>query len=572
MGHFTRNLSPFSNKNRHVIKNSWEELAAFNASREADANMPTQTKMFGITNILNQRLPAQAIGEDTERQKVDESDLMGGGEKEKTQFKKHYQSKKYTKDDMNQLDSKTTDQPHHKKPRHKDFGMSSVKDITTSEWVLVHNAPPMSQLSDLLPSLSNILEYEINKGVIDLDELLKGRNFTFKHPKYYQRLKKLDALRSLYSKGNLTEESGLPLWKFNIDPDQSLPAQLIKEVRLHLSYRARPMGWFLRFANRSIAHAVRCHVANAQVHETMLCEQFEEEQQTVRRERKMWMDGLWKRVYDDYARENSLGLEKGVEEQELMDVVDDHELDGSDNGSLGCSGNDSNQLDEGLDIDGEKDKPKHDVNEFFDEYSQSHPYPMHSTSMPMVESVFRLHHLKCGSIPLQVSEFMPTTSPIAKGNIHSTWEQHSFHLGNLLDLSDSVVRVETSAVKTTVNDIKYLFRAYDLESIYPEPIAKEMLPASFVDLPQSIGWNLRRYESFDETTPLHLPIDMLVQAPEKKGFGKRDEKKKIDPPVNHMFLVRFATPVEARMAIREKQGSVVHGAPLMMTQYPKAEM
>ena len=461
--------------------------------------------------------------------------------------------------------------------------ISAIKDVTTSEWLLVSNIPPMSKLSDLLPSLSNILEYEINKGIIDINKLT-SENDSETHHDYTRHLEENDALPLLYSAKSLTNDSGIPLLNINLNPDLSLPSQFITEARLHLSYRARPMGWFLRFTDESIAHAIFCHIQEAGKHEELIRGQFEKERDEVLKERRVWTEKLWKSVHDDYGintRKYESVFNDRMEEKELMWGKDfDHdpievdstgEVDNPDS----CKYDQLGGIDEA--INSSEGECNNDVNDFFDEYTKSHPYPMHSTSMPSVETVFGLHYLKCGSTPLLVDKFSPTSTPVETNERLGIWEQHSFHLGNLLDLSDSCVRVETHALKTSVAEIKWLFRGYDFKNIYPlSSDSKDQLPSlSFADLPKSIGWNLNRYVVNDKETNSPDAVDFLVIG-KGRAFRDQNEKfsrttKQIDRPTHHVFLIRFATPADARMAVRQMQGTMFNERRMLLSQYPSAD-
>ncbi|KAL3802657.1 hypothetical protein HJC23_011981 [Cyclotella cryptica] len=490
--------------------------------------------------------------------------------------------------------SKPSIRPHQTNHEPKESPKSArkfiSKNVTTSEWVLVSNIPPMSKLSDLIPSLSDILQFEIKKGIIDLDKLLLNNNNTidasaFENQTSYQRLQEMNALHSLYSTQTIKSDSGIPLVTFHPDPNQSLPSQLLLEARLHLSYRARPMGWFLRFSNRSIAHAVRCHVREAERHEGLIREQFESEKKEIRRERGLWTEGLWRKVWEDCGAEafakkkkRSMMEEESVEERGLMwgdDAVSDEDWDESDPADVDIPV--ETALEDGVEMEGDGVTSNltggQSVDEFFDEYARSHPYPMHSTTMPSVESVFGYHHLKCGSTPLQIQEFTPIISPLDKKR--PSWEQNSFHLGNLLDLSDSVIRVETNSLRTTLDEVKYLFRGYDLKSIWPGPSGdQEQLPSWCADLPKSIGWNLRRHGTSGNDAS-QAAVDILVEGKNRNthfSSGNGERGSTIGRPSQHMFLVRFATPADARMAVRDKQGIELNQRRLMLSQYPRVEL
>ena len=561
------------------------------------------TSVFGVANILKQRSWSSSVLPDTDNAldphedpknsdvKTERRILQNKNRGLPTTHGKDYETDQTPSDLSGMADRPKIEKKfkHKSKDREKLSRVSSINDITTSDWLLVSNIPPMSQLSDLLPSLDNILKYEINKGIINLDELLTSngtKSVDFRDPEYYHQLKEMDALDSLYSTQTIHSESSVPLCKLTLDPDQSLTSQLIVEARLHLSYRARPMGWFLRFNNRSIAHAVRCHVREAERHTRLIKEKFKDERKSVLSQRRVWIEGLWKSVRGDYAKKHSrkrhLGVKDSLKDRKLMwgeDVVTEQESD--DVAARSLDEHISNEENELTDIDTaineDRDQSRHEVDKFYDDYTEARPYPMHTTTMPSVESVFEWHNLKVGSASLRVDEFSPTSSPIKTEKKMDYWEQHSFHLASALDLSDSCVRVETTALNTKVHEIIYLLRGYDLKSIYLEAPGLKQMPSSFAHLPKSIGWNLRQCECDDKSTPQQLAVDLLVAGEDMRNFQRRNgvsgkRQDMVTPPWKHTFLIRFATPADARMAIREMQGTPINERRMIFSQYPRADL
>lgn len=538
------------------------------------ADVSTQANILFSTNLLKQRLAGQEMFSD------ENQDTAAG---DNTYWKKRNRNRHHRKDHKSRRwkDSKIKGEQvvHSKEENSNDEKRHDLMDVTTSDWLLVSNIPHISKLSDVLSSLSSILKFEVEKGILNLDEL------DSKDAECYQRLKQIDALHSLYTTQELTPENNLPLVKLDLDPEQSLPSQLIAEARLHLSYRARPTGWFLRFANRSIAHAVRCHINEADRHQAIIREQHDIERKEIREERKDWISGLSLKVRNEClaqhpSKNNSLAMKDSLAEKELMwgeDLVHGKKSVEADDSSFGGDGDAkqddySEDMDEAINVS--EEQPNDKVNTFYDEYAQSRPYPMHSTSMPSVESVFGFHRLRCGSKILRVREFSP--SPIASKRLSpmDSWDQHSFHLSNVLELSDSVVRVETHGLNTTTNNVKYLFRAYDFESIYPDPSgSREKLADSFTELPKSIGWNVLCYESSDVEHLPHRAVDLLVQGQQKQWDRRQQERTgqtQLSQPTNHTFLIRFASSSDARMAVREMQGTMYNERPMTLTQYPSA--
>lgn len=178
---------------------------------------------------------------------------------------------------------------HDNRPRKKI--VDTKAEIATSEWIKVSNIPPMSKLSDVFPSLNQIIDYEMQKGIIDLDALdnMGGYDNVTSHA-----LDAVGALNSLYSTQQISGGNrNIPLWTPPSSTELEDKADvfpMILEARLHLSYRARPMGWFLRLPNRSVVNAILNHVRRAEN------EQWSKwnvhEAKTVKYARKKWREGL----------------------------------------------------------------------------------------------------------------------------------------------------------------------------------------------------------------------------------------------------------------------------------------
>ncbi|KAL7542640.1 hypothetical protein ACHAXR_011970 [Thalassiosira sp. AJA248-18] len=426
----------------------------------------------------------------------------------------------------------------------------------TSDWVIVSRVPPMSKLSDLFQSLNQITDYELQKGIIDLDALGNLENGATSNA-----LDEIGALHSLYSTQQIDDDS-IPLWTPSSDsPSNSYldACPMILEARLHLSYRARPMGWFLRLPNRSVVHAVLNHVRQAKKYKREQEWRLKKEDGNLRQKRREWREGLWKGVWTEY--------ERGVLEKESQAMLEDESHDDRElmwGDGLGEEENETSFEGVPSKEDGESMQPfdaedqNHDVDDYLQKYLESYPYPAQSTSPSSGGSQYQV--LKSGSMVLDIREFSPTHSEKSLLNNESPWEQHSFHLSPLFNLSDSVVRVEAPDLRTTVHDIQFLFRGYDLESISPELEDSSIVPTEF---PESLGWNIN----------LKSNVDFLVKGTyipkQRSAFFNSDRKESIAVRAKrHTFLVRFASPAEARMAVRDKQGSKLNDQSLSVTQYP----
>ena len=128
----------------------------------------------------------------------------------------------------------------------------------------------------------------------------------------------------------------------------------------------------------------------------------------------------------------------------------------------------------------------------------------------------------------------------------------------MLNLSDSVVRVETTDLKVNAGDIRYLFRGYDLESVYPDSEGKAGLPSRLSELPLSLGWNIRS----------HGNVDLLVRGASAR-FARDTHAGGPPRARHHAFFVRFASPSDARMAVRDQDGSHYRDLGVSMVQYPR---
>ena len=110
-----------------------------------------------------------------------------------------------------------------------------------------------------------------------------------------------------------------------------------------------------------------------------------------------------------------------------------------------------------------------------------------------------------------------------------------------------MVRVETSDLTATEEDIQYYFRGYDLMAIKED--TRPDVSSYFTNYTRSIGWNIT-------STGI---VDLLTVE------GKHTDRKH---GTQRVFLVHFASSAEARMAIRDKDGKLEEGFGLSLTAYP----
>ena len=442
------------------------------------------------------------------------------------------------------------------------IGPKKQINVASTEWIQVSSTPPMSKLSDLFPSLNQIIEFELQKGIIDLDVLERLKHDSgASHTAAFRALGELDASNSLYTTEKINDDNpNIPLWtpaSSSNSPDaypDNYP--IVQEARIQLSYRAQPVGWFLRLPCRSVVNAVLNHVrlANKQLLNSV-------QLNNLKQDRKKWRECLWKGVYADYE---SLAEKKDMRSALDKEHHDEKELMWG-YGKLGQDIEDNSVLESS--VVGESDtattfdddRRNDEGNDYLQSYMQRHPFP----SQLMNSSSYR--PLKSGSTIVSVREFSPYLADVALSDKkHVPWEQHAFHLSPLLNISDSVVRVETSDLNVSEEDIQYLFRGYDLKSI-PESTELTTLPSGIDKIIESLGWNVQ----------CNGNADMLVHgkhAPYERGSERGHTKGAPNRANRNTFLVRFSSPAEARMAVRDTNGQFIreYGERLQVTLFPSS--
>ena len=460
------------------------------------------------------------------------------------------------------------------KPNNKNENINNAINnaIPTSEWILVSNIPPSSHLSDIFPSLSKIVDFELKKGIIDLDAIREDEESDIPIWKPPEEIPTFTTFSESFQNVNDSPDDGTNVSSSNSSNSNhsSLPSHMILEARIHLSYRARPLGWFLRFPNRSVVNAILNHVNEAErlQHEIKQYgrpeKMGENDDKRLKRERWEWREGLWEGVMHDVN--SNVTMSKETDEFDVQrEVEDESESPGEDSESFS--------------------------NENENEHALSSCPSVPDHLMPLTpseeqQSLANYHSLRCGLETLSIQEFHPnsfdnTTAEKQEARQHLPWEQHSFHMGPLLQLSDSVVRVETTALKTTIEEIQYLFRGYHLKSIWPDESSdvddsnisstSTVVPSIYTKYPKSIGWTLPPAAQNNKHRPPQSAVDFLLRG-SNKNRSKIDEVDNVGLPKKHTFLVRFANPAEARMAVRDKRGIPFSATRLLVSQFPRQEL
>ena len=408
---------------------------------------------------------------------------------------------------------------------------------TTSSWVLVENTPDSANVSDLYESLNEILEFELSKGIIDLDGIQNNE-------KARAALEDIGALESLYTTQAI-ESGDIPLWA----PDDGDSAgsggarcPLLVEARPYLSYWARPTGFFLRLPNRSVAHALLRHVERAGALVSRQKWRNKAAHIKLGSEREEWVTGLWKRVQADYEQENAdkrlQGSSRGEAEMVAQDLL----------GEDLSKSRDSAGAEEGCgesSISGESDSDE--VFDFLQEYTESNPYPLRTATLDPDASDFSV--LRCGALRVSVKGFVPFQGSNLDTRRRGdppvpTWEQHAFEISGNLRLSDSIVRVVTNSL-IRLNELQHFFRHCDLEATWPTE--EQGVADCFRDIPSSIGWNLNGRGRRSN-------VDLLLSGVSRGEF-LASKKVGLPKAKKNTYLVRFASPSAARMAVRNYQGA-----------------
>lgn len=429
-------------------------------------------------------------------------------------------------------------------------------NVATSEWIQVSSTPPMSKLSDLLPSLNQILEFEQQKGIIDLN-VLESLKHNSSARSVFRSLDELDGSNSLYTTEVISDgRTAIPLWtptsSDNSQHSYMLDAcPMIQEARIQLSICAHPVGWFLRLPCRSVVNAVLNHVclANNQLLNSVQIS-------SLKHERKKWREGLWKGVYAEYescaeVKDMQLALENDhLDEKEMMWGYGNLEQDEE------CSLLESaavRESDPGTAYDQNNEGKR-----YLQSYIQKHPFP----SQLLRLSSYR--PLKSGSKIVSVREFTPLMSEFTDEK-HIPWDQCAFYLSPLLNISDSVIRLETSDLYLSEEDIQQIFRGYDLKSI-PEIIESATLPYGFDAFIRALGWNIASGSNVDMTAKGNYePNENISMRGRTKKMTRREK--------TNTFLVRFASPSEARMAIRDINRNLrEYGDRLHVTAFPSSDL
>ena len=159
---------------------------------------------------------------------------------------------------------------------------------------------------------------------------------------------------------------------------------------------------------------------------------------------------------------------------------------------------------------------------------------------------------------LAVGEFDPARGRVLSGpfNTDTALVEGSFDRAVRLRLDDSVVRVENCPVRSTAEDMRYLFRRYDIID------TRRLRDDKGLDAAQLLVQG--NYGRYNDGKPFY---------PNRNYHGENSDEiqpLRTDTPIaTNTFIVRFETAADARAAIREMQMVEFEGRQLQLAQYPR---
>lgn len=162
-----------------------------------------------------------------------------------------------------------------------------------------------------------------------------------------------------------------------------------------------------------------------------------------------------------------------------------------------------------------------------------------------------------GGRSLLVGEFDPTKGRVLSGPFGSDTPliERSFDRAVRLRLDDSVIRVENCPIRSTPEDMRYLFRRYDIID------TRRLRDDKGLDAAQLLVQG--NYGRRKDGKPFY---------PDPNYHGENSEEiqpLRVDTPIaTNTFIVRFETAADARAAIREMQMVEFEGRQLRLAQYP----
>jgi hypothetical protein len=151
-----------------------------------------------------------------------------------------------------------------------------IVPVPTNEWVVVNNTSPISTLEAMVEGINDALDTVLTEhgGITDLEALWDPRmylgqirlpqlDFDSIFPQYSSRVMQptIETASTTGHDNNQNEEEESLLSRRVISP-QDDSFRWVHEARMLLSPYGRPLGWKLKFANRSILYALLVRAKN----------------------------------------------------------------------------------------------------------------------------------------------------------------------------------------------------------------------------------------------------------------------------------------------------------------------
>ena len=502
---------------------------------------------------------------------------------------------------------------------------------TKATWLAITDVPPLATIDDVLREIQRVVTTELKRGILDLTKteiLMQESLITMNQSSSSSTLSSttatiadavdattdddLNLLKDINEnigihislqdddEDNEKEEYGtsdddddddeeednesvrhsmFPLWTPPLQTNTSIvPPHFVLEAQIMLSTLARPMGWYLRFPNRSVVQAILQHVQEAE----KIRESFKKEQKRkriIQRKKKLAIQ-THQEDNTTTQQQNSLHLHvQGVE-------VDDHD----------------------------PNNPPDEMDLFTWEYQTTRPLICAGKELSIAPFFFMEQISNQNDTSLSSSSNTnpftvppsPQEKPIISQPSYSSSSSSSSSLPTKKDVlsvpnmltipfyhqykslvDDTVIRVENCSNNSTVDDIRYFFRRFDLKQEEEKCIPSSTSSSSSSSIPailsiegpttlstHDIASSNITNDTHDMTTSSHSTSKTTTKSYAYESF-KGDKKihpsnlSTITPMKTKTFLVRFKTSAYARAAIRELQYAELLGRRVKLAQYSR---
>ena len=461
---------------------------------------------------------------------------------------------------------------------------------TKATWLVIYDVPPLATLDDVLEEIQRVVTTELNRGMIDLTRTESLLYDTWTHSDI-DISSKDEEEQTHYSLDTISEadvdigvnislqedddeddqldeddqgdEEGdsrgrfvFPLWTPSsfTQSNVTLPHHLVLEAHIMLSTLARPMGWYLKFPDRSVVHAILKHLEEAE----KLRETFKKDQKRKRMQRKKELKNKTNETLDYETYNNApnfIEYDNDSHPHELFQDADKQLFSWKSHTTrpLICAG-----------------KELHVAPFYFME--QIHTRKNHTThSSISSSSTYRQF----------ITPPIPTKQDVL--SVPNMFSIPFYHPCKTF-VDETVLRLENCSMDSTVDDVRYFFRRFDLKHDPKSSIPSILLiggPLFIHGHREDVSRSQSHEEQFAGIDQLENPgntkhsKDQTHVPSTANGFKIKTENKgpttnkipTITPLTTQTFLVRFQASADARAAIRELQFAEFMGKKIKLAQY-----